>query len=376
MTSVLLALLWLTGVAQPGAQPLPHETFFYMHDGLKLEAYLYKPEGAGPFPLVVYNHGSAEPGKEREEWPAPYIARLVVPAGLDVWRQDALDFLASVTRAQPAAQAPQAPPDQFFDSNGVKIRYVEQGTGPAIVLMHGYTGTLDRHFIANGVFASLATNHRAIAIDLRGHGKSGKPHDPKAYGDEMARDVVRLLDHLKIQRAHVLGYSLGAMVAGRVATMSPGRLIGVIYSAGLPLRDAALMESFANESIAELESDLPFKSLMVRLQPPGSAPPSEAEMRAAMAPLVAANDVKAFAALWRGYRTLIVTDAQLAAVRVPSIAIIGSDDINAAGVPDLNKTQPQIRTVIVQGAQHGGPEGVMRRREFMTALQEFLAPAK
>ena len=51
--------------------------------------------------------------------------------------------------------------------------------GPAIVLMHGYTGTLDRHFIANGVFANLAKDHRAIAIDLRGHGKSGKPHDPR-----------------------------------------------------------------------------------------------------------------------------------------------------------------------------------------------------
>ena len=103
--------------------------------------------------------------------------------------------------------------------------------------MHGMTGTLDRHFIANGVFANLATDYRAIAIDLRGHGKSGKPHDPKAYGDEMARDVVRLLDHLKIQRAHVLGYSLGAMIAGRFATMNPERLISVGYIASLPLAD-------------------------------------------------------------------------------------------------------------------------------------------
>ena len=124
-----------------------------------------------------------------------------------------------------ALAQPAAPPDQFFDSNGVRIRYVEQGSGPAIVLMHGMTGTLDRHFIANGVFANLAQDHRVIAIDLRGHGKSGKPHDPRAYGEEMARDVVRLLDHLKIQRAHVAGYSLGAMIAGRLATMQPERLI-------------------------------------------------------------------------------------------------------------------------------------------------------
>ena len=58
--------------------------------------------------------------------------------------------------------------------------------------MHGYTGTLDRHFIANGVFADLAKDHRVIAFDLRGHGKSGKPHDAAAYGEVMASDVVRL----------------------------------------------------------------------------------------------------------------------------------------------------------------------------------------
>ena len=275
-----------------------------------------------------------------------------------------------------AAQPPAAPPDQFFDSDGVRIRYVEQGQGPAIVLMHGYTGTLDRHFIANGVFANLARDHRAIAIDLRGHGKSGKPHDPKAYGEEMARDVVRLLDHLKIQRAYVAGYSLGAFVAGRVATLQPERLIGVVYIAGLPLRDASFLDTFARDSVKELESDLPFKSLVAALQPTGAKPPSEDQMRTAMAPLVAANDVKAFAALWRGYRTLAISDPQLAAVRVPSIVITGSADINAAGVPELNKLHPRIRTVVVEGAQHGGPEGVMRRQEFMAALREFLAGAR
>jgi pimeloyl-ACP methyl ester carboxylesterase len=278
--------------------------------------------------------------------------------------------------ASSAAQPAAAPPDQFFDSNGVRIRYVEQGQGPPIVLMHGYTGTLDRHFIANGVFANLAKDHRAIAIDLRGHGKSGKPYEPRAYGEEFARDVVRLLDHLKIQRAHVLGYSLGAFIAGRVATMHPERLISVVYVAGLPLRDLSFMEPFAQDSVKELESDLPFRSLVMALQPPGSKPPSDDEIRKAVAPLVAANDVKAFAALWRGYNTLAVTDTQLAAVRVPSIVITGSEDLNAAGVPELNKLHPRIRTVVVHGAQHGGPEGVMRRPEFMATLREFLAGAR
>lgn len=276
-----------------------------------------------------------------------------------------------------AAQPSAAPPDQFFDSNSVRIRYVEQGQGPAIVLMHGYTGTLDRHFIANGVLANLAKDHRVIAMDLRGHGKSGKPYDPKSYGEEMARDVVRLLDHLKIQRAHVAGYSLGAMIAGRLATMHPERLLSVTYVASLPYLDTAgYMDTFAADSVKELESDVPFKSLAVAVQPPGSKILSDDEIRKMVAPLVAANDVKALVAMWRAYKTLAVSDKQLAAVRVPSILITGSEDVSAAGVPGLNKTHPQIRTLVVQGAQHGGPEGVMRRAEFMTALREFLANSR
>ena len=114
-------------------------------------------------------------GKERPGNPPGHA--LFGPLGLAVWQKDALDFLASVTRA-PAQAAPVAPPDQFFDSNGVRIRYVEQGSGPAIVLMHGMTGTLDRHFIANGVFANLAqrlSRHRDRPARSRQERQAARP---------------------------------------------------------------------------------------------------------------------------------------------------------------------------------------------------------
>jgi dienelactone hydrolase len=77
-----LALVAHFAAAQsPDAGPLRYETFFYQHDGLKLEGYLYLPPGGGPFPLVVYNHGSATPEEEPQEWPAPFVARIMVPAG-------------------------------------------------------------------------------------------------------------------------------------------------------------------------------------------------------------------------------------------------------------------------------------------------------
>ena len=242
--------------------------------------------------------------------------------------------------------------------------------------MHGYTGTLDRHFLANGVFANLAKDHRVIAFDLRGHGRSGKPYEPSAYGEVMAGDVVRLLDHLEIARAHVIGYSLGSVIAGRLATMHPERLISVAYVAQYPIRELSpQLEKFAEASIQELETDLPFRSLALALQPPGAKPPTDDELRKMMAPLVAANDVKALAALWRGYRTLIVQDSALASVKAPMMILIGSEDSNAPGVPAFVKAHPQVRTLIVSGAQHGGERGVMRRPEFMTALREFLAAA-
>jgi pimeloyl-ACP methyl ester carboxylesterase len=95
--------------------------------------------------------------------------------------------------------------DKFFDSNGVRLRYVEQGQGQPIVLLHGNGNTL-QSWIDAGVFQNLAADFRVIALDARGHGKSGKPRDPKQYGPEMAKDVVRLLDHLGIPKAHIIGY--------------------------------------------------------------------------------------------------------------------------------------------------------------------------
>ena len=107
--------------------------------------------------------------------------------------------------------------DKFFDSNGVRLRYVEQGQGQPIVLLHGNGNTL-QSWIDAGVFKNLAADFRVIAFDARGHGKSAKPHDPKQYGPEMARDLVRLLDHLSIPKAHIIGYSMGANITAMLVT--------------------------------------------------------------------------------------------------------------------------------------------------------------
>ena len=280
-----------------------------------------------------------------------------------------LALLALVSSAQ------QAPPlaDHFFDSGGVRIRYVEQGQGAPVVLIHGFTGSLDRHFVSNGVFAHLAKDHRVIAFDCRGHGKSGKPHDPKAYGNQMAQDIVRLLDHLNIARAHIVGFSLGALITGHLLTTHPERFLTATFVGHHPSRRWTAEEAAQAEALAQdLEGEAPFRSLIIALSPPGQRP-SEDEIRKTAQGLVATNDVKALAAVQRGYQTLSVTSAQLANVRVPLLEIIGSEDHNIADMRELKKEVPQLRVVVVDGATHGGERGILRRPEFLSTLREFLA---
>jgi pimeloyl-ACP methyl ester carboxylesterase len=269
---------------------------------------------------------------------------------------------------------PALTPDLFFDSNGVRIRYVEEGQGAPVVLIHGYTGNLDRHFVASGVFAELSRDYRVIALDCRGHGQSGKPYDPNSYGPEMGQDVVRLLDHLKIPRAHIIGYSMGAMIAGQLLTTDPDRFLTATLVGHHAVHSwTAADTQEAEEAARELEGPTPFRSLIVGIWPPGAPPPSEEQVRQLAKGLVGSNDLKALAAFNRGRSKMVVTDAELGAVRVPTLGIIGSADPSADNVRALKSVMPALTVVVVDGAEHGGERGVMRRPEFMAALRPFLA---
>jgi pimeloyl-ACP methyl ester carboxylesterase len=275
--------------------------------------------------------------------------------------------------AVPAFICAEVQRDGFFDSNGVQIRYVEQGEGAPVVLIHGYTGTLDRHWINPGVFANLAKDHRVIAIDCRGHGKSGKPTDSNAYGAEMGQDIVRLLDHLKIPRAHIVGFSMGAIIAGQLLTTNPDRFITATLVAHHAVHRWTPSDDKEAEATAqELLGDTPFKSLFVGLTPPGKPLPSDDDIRKLTQPLAAANDMKALAAYNRGRAGLVVTEKQLAAVRVPTLGIIGSADPSVASMRELPKVMRALKLVVIDGAEHGGERGILRRTEFMSALREFL----
>src|ERR1044071_7278364 len=111
-----------------------------------------------------------------------------------------------------------------FDSGGVKIHYVVEGQGDPVILIHGLYSSAMMNWSAPGITAELAKHFRVVALDCRGHGQSGKPQAEGAYGTNMVEDVVRLMDHLKIPKARVVGYSMGGMIGMKLTVMHPERV--------------------------------------------------------------------------------------------------------------------------------------------------------
>ena len=235
--------------------------------------------------------------------------------------------------------------DKFFDSNGVSIRYVEQGTGEPIVLLHGIGSSLDV-WVQTGRL-QVAAGYRVIAFDARGHGKSGKPHDPKQYGREMALDVVRLLDHLGIGRAHIVGYSMGGSITSQLLTLHPERFLTATLVAAAGRFDWTVeQEQAAEQEASERERECVSRTLIYRLAPLNEPKPTEADIKARSAACFVdpAQDRLAIAALTRSRRDQVISRAQVSVVRVATLGIVGSADANAAGLQELKENEAAPET--------------------------------
>ena len=197
--------------------------------------------------------------------------------------------LAVLFLAASASAALAAPQHDSFISDGVKIHYVTEGTGEPVVLIHGFAANGYANWIMPGVFAKLSKHYHVIALDNRGHGNSGKPHSVDKYGMNMVDDVVRLLDHLKIQKAHIVGYSMGGFITGALVVTHPDRILsatmgGAGWSRAEDNRE--LVESVAKS----LEEGNGIAPLMKALTPPGRPAPTAEEMKTRNQFVMFAND--------------------------------------------------------------------------------------
>jgi pimeloyl-ACP methyl ester carboxylesterase len=140
--------------------------------------------------------------------------------------------------------AADGPASRTFDAKGVKLQYIIAGKGEPVVLIHGLFSSAEINWRLPGTFGELAKDHMVIALDLPGHGRSARPEDEKAYGLQVVEDVVLLLDHLKIKKAHIVGYSAGGMIALKFLARHPDRAIsGTIGGMGW-LREGSRLQDF------------------------------------------------------------------------------------------------------------------------------------
>ena len=175
-------------------------------------------------------------------------------------------FAASAAVASPQARS--------FLSNGVNIDYITEGEGEPVVLIHGGGSTAAMSWVQPGIFGNLSKHYHVIALDNRGHGRSDKPYEIEKYGPEMVEDVIRLLDHLQIEKVHIVGYSMGGFITEKLVVTHPERVVcAVVGGAGWSRAedDHTTIESFAKS----LESGNGIAPLMKALTPPGPSRPHE-----------------------------------------------------------------------------------------------------
>jgi pimeloyl-ACP methyl ester carboxylesterase len=273
------------------------------------------------------------------------------------------------TSARLWAEAPTAPTPSTFDSNGVKISYTVEGKGDPVLLIHGFAANGDFNWRAPGVIKALAEKYQVITIDNRGHGKSEKPHDTAKYGEEMAEDAIRLLDHLGIKKAHVVGYSMGGMITAKILTTHPDRLLSATLGGhgGLKQGDDVSRLDVLAES---LDTGKGLGPLFIALTPKGKPPMPQQQIDEMNKRLLAINDPKALAAVVRSWKAMVVADDKLKANKVPTLVLIGELDPLKKGVDALEGRLTNYHVVVINGADH---MDAMRKEQFVSELKSFLA---
>ena len=122
----------------------------------------------------------------------------------------------------------------YANNAGVRIHYEVDGTGPALVLHHGFTQCLE-DWSECGYVAALRPRYQVILVDARGHGDSDKPHDEASYTlDRRTADVTTVLDALGLEKAHFWGYSMGGRIGFGMARYAPDRVDKLVIASNTP----------------------------------------------------------------------------------------------------------------------------------------------
>lgn len=251
-----------------------------------------------------------------------------------------------------------------FKSGDVSIAYIDEGAGTAkrplpVLLIHGFASHIDMNWGATGWVRDLvAAGYRVVALDNRGHGKSEKIYDPEGYSTElMAEDARRLLDHLGIARAHVVGYSMGARISAMLALRHPER-VGRLVVGGLGLNMVRAMAGTG-----------PIAQALLAPSIEDVTNPTARTFRAFAEQTN--SDLKALAVCVRRIREPI-TREMIATLRVPVLVATGTNDVIAGPAEALAGMIPGAEAFEIAGRDHMKAVG---DRSFKDAVLRFLDQA-
>ncbi|HUU67050.1 MAG TPA: alpha/beta hydrolase [Methyloceanibacter sp.] len=243
-----------------------------------------------------------------------------------------------------------------FDSDGVRIAYLDEGEGEPILLIHGFASNVAANWIDPGWVQTLTqAGRRVIAYDNRGHGQSDKLYEPDAYGaPAMAEDARRLLDRLDIEQADVLGYSMGARIAAFLTFAHPARVRSVIFG-GLGIHMVRGMVGAG--------------PLAHALEAPSVEDVTNATARSfRVFAEQTKSDLKALAACMRGPREKVPAE-RLGEIAVPALVAVGSKDVIGGSGAALADLIPGAQFLEITGRDHMRAVGDAR---FKQGVLDFL----
>ncbi|QRG04909.1 alpha/beta hydrolase [Xanthobacter dioxanivorans] len=244
-----------------------------------------------------------------------------------------------------------------FDSAGVDIAYFDTGAGDPVLLIHGFASSKEINWVGPSWTRTLLdAGYRAIGFDHRGHGQSEKLYEPAQYHTRlMAEDAKRLLDHLGIERADVIGYSMGARVGAQMALLFPQAVRSLILGGlGIHLVDGVgLPQSIAEALEAPRLDDVQ--------DPMGRMFRAFAEANKA--------DLMALAACIRGSRQ-VLTREEVARIFQPVLVAVGTRDAVAGAAQPLVDLLPDGTLLDIPNRDHNPAVG---DKVFKAGALDFLA---
>ena len=253
---------------------------------------------------------------------------------------------------------------------GIELAYTDEGRGPVVVLLHGFP--FDRS-MWRGQVERLSKDFRVIAPDLRGHGETTVTDGPSTM-EEMAEDVVALLDELNVPRAVVGGLSMGGYVALALYRAHPSRVRALVLADTRPQADTEdarrTREENARRALAEGMS--PIVAAMLPKLLSARTRESEPEVVARVLEMISGIKPVGAAAALRGMAQRRDQTDLLSKIDVPVLVLVGSED--AVTPPSDAEAMHALidgsRLTVIEGAGH--VSNLERPEEFDRALAEFL----